>query len=82
MDRIFLFRRRKLRNSLFVAIGSLERVQSDSLPSILQFDKTLPTQKGCKRCVPVYVSDDMKSRLKANLVKERDNTCGVIRIIT
>ena len=71
------------RKSLLVAIGSSERVQSgnlccdgcigDSLPSILQFDKTLPTQKGCKRRVPVYdVSDNMKSRLKANLVKERD----------
>ena len=64
-------------------VGSSESVQrgnlccdgciGDNLPSRLQFDKTLPKQTGYKRRVATHVvSEDMKSHLKANLVKERD----------
>ena len=45
----------------------------DSLPLRLQFDKMLPIQTGFKRRVAAHdVSGDMKSRIKANLVRERD----------
>lgn len=67
---------------LLEAVGSSEKVQpgnlccdgcvGDNLPLRLQFDKTPPTQTGSKRCVASHDVSDMKSCIKANLVKERD----------
>ena len=71
-------RRRKL---LLEAVGSSEMIRPgnlccnkcvrDGLPLRLQFEKTPPIQTGSKRRVAAYhVSDKMKSRIKANLVKK------------
>jgi hypothetical protein len=71
------------RKKLLQAVGSSEMIHSgnlccdgcvgDGLPLRLQFEKTSPIRTCSKRRVAAYdVSDDMKSRIKANLVRERD----------
>ena len=71
------------RKKLLEAVGSSEMICPgnlccdgcirDGLPLRLQFEKTPPIRTGSKRRVAAYdVSDDMKSRIKANLVRERD----------
>ena len=69
------------RKKLLEAVGSSERIQpgnlccdgcvGDSIPLRLQFDKTSPVQTGSKRRVAAHdISYDMKSHIKANLVRE------------
>ena len=71
------------RKNLLEAIGSSESVHrgnlccdvcaEDGLPSKLQFDAIQATQISRKRRVAAHVvSEDLKSHLKAHLVKERD----------
>ena len=71
------------RKKLLEAVGSSEMIRPgnlccdgcirDGLPLRLQFEKTPPIRTGSKRRVAAYdILDDMKSHIKANLVRERD----------